>query len=424
MKKMLIMLLILKGASISAQIKTIPINSLKNDNAVTQYDSILNFVGKDIDSYIGQKFYLPKVTGYTKEHGFHSFKKNLKGDVYEPIKYTKLTKYESVAGKYFDVLSVRRDTKAYKGDIYIELKDCDNGKILYFDYKNENSLFPFIVVGYYEKMKANFVGNTFLLDMQSPFMKNIDGIKTENAYIYERYMNFKCLDYIIEENSSWEEFLLLENINHSRIRLSARNFQRIENVSKSDFMTTKTIYELKQKEIEKRALYYKKEQEAIEMSMLEAKKLIGKTIYNKTEFVYCVDNDNIETIEKYIPLTVFEVEYGNSYYPVKLLFKDMKGNKYYKKVTFDKTSNPQYEFELLFNLSDIRKQYPYINDFTWNLIKKGRVRIGMTEKECELSWGVPNDINTTTGSWGEHKQWVYDDSYLYFENGKLSSIQN
>ena len=39
------------------------------------------------------------------------------------------------------------------------------------------------------------------------------------------------------------------------------------------------------------------------------------------------------------------------------------------------------------------------------------------------AWGAPDHINTTTGSYGTHEQWVYDDRYLYFENGTLTSRQ-
>lgn len=55
----------------------------------------------------------------------------------------------------------------------------------------------------------------------------------------------------------------------------------------------------------------------------------------------------------------------------------------------------------------------------------GYVVIGFSKKMCEEAWGEPNSINKTIGSWGTHEQWVYGSgSYLYFENGKLTSIQN
>jgi len=59
-----------------------------------------------------------------------------------------------------------------------------------------------------------------------------------------------------------------------------------------------------------------------------------------------------------------------------------------------------------------------------NLIINEKVKIGFTKKMCLDSWGEPETINTTTGSFGTHEQWVYDNSYLYFENGKLTAIQN
>ncbi|TLP75657.1 hypothetical protein [Maribacter sp. ACAM166] len=59
-------------------------------------------------------------------------------------------------------------------------------------------------------------------------------------------------------------------------------------------------------------------------------------------------------------------------------------------------------------------------------IIKGEYWIGMTDKMARSSLGSPDNINNTTGSWGVHEQWVYskNDIYLYFENGKLTSIQD
>ena len=60
-----------------------------------------------------------------------------------------------------------------------------------------------------------------------------------------------------------------------------------------------------------------------------------------------------------------------------------------------------------------------------NDMLKGYVRIGWTKEMCIEAWGRPKDINKTTGSYGVHEQWVYGGgNYLYFENGKLTSIQN
>lgn len=58
--------------------------------------------------------------------------------------------------------------------------------------------------------------------------------------------------------------------------------------------------------------------------------------------------------------------------------------------------------------------------------KSEGVRIGMTKDEVlGSSWGNPEDINKTTTQYGTHEQWVYGTrSYLYFDDGILTSIQN
>jgi hypothetical protein len=48
----------------------------------------------------------------------------------------------------------------------------------------------------------------------------------------------------------------------------------------------------------------------------------------------------------------------------------------------------------------------------------------MTSAMALASWGEPNKVNRTVGKWGVNEQWVYDDTYLYFENGKLTSWQD
>lgn len=60
-----------------------------------------------------------------------------------------------------------------------------------------------------------------------------------------------------------------------------------------------------------------------------------------------------------------------------------------------------------------------------NLIIQGKVKLGFTKEMCREAWGSPSDINKSSGSWGVHEQWVYGlGSYLYFENGRLTAIDN
>lgn len=50
-------------------------------------------------------------------------------------------------------------------------------------------------------------------------------------------------------------------------------------------------------------------------------------------------------------------------------------------------------------------------------------KIGMTKEEVRKStWGYPEKINKDTYSWGVKEQWVYDNGYIYFKNGIVTSI--
>lgn len=59
-----------------------------------------------------------------------------------------------------------------------------------------------------------------------------------------------------------------------------------------------------------------------------------------------------------------------------------------------------------------------------DLIANKKVKIGMTQEMCLLSWGAPEDVNSTITNGVKFDQWVYSiTSYLYFENGVLTTIQ-
>jgi len=69
------------------------------------------------------------------------------------------------------------------------------------------------------------------------------------------------------------------------------------------------------------------------------------------------------------------------------------------------------------------------SDSIINDILNGIVRIGMTREQVIYSWGRPDEIHRSVGSWGVHEQWVYrrgdfKAQFLYFENGKLTGWQD
>ena len=68
------------------------------------------------------------------------------------------------------------------------------------------------------------------------------------------------------------------------------------------------------------------------------------------------------------------------------------------------------------------------NKFNGNEIftmkKNGIVTIGMTKNMVKQTMGYPNATHKTETAYGVSEQWVYDNRYIYFENGVVSAIQN
>jgi len=62
------------------------------------------------------------------------------------------------------------------------------------------------------------------------------------------------------------------------------------------------------------------------------------------------------------------------------------------------------------------------------LVNEGKIKIGMTKQMVRDSWGKPNDIRRSVGSWGVHEQWIYGDYenrvYIYIENDIVTSWQD
>lgn len=53
-----------------------------------------------------------------------------------------------------------------------------------------------------------------------------------------------------------------------------------------------------------------------------------------------------------------------------------------------------------------------------DMVRQHKVRVGMPEKLVIMSWGTPDKINRS--SYGPN-QWVYDNQYVYIENGKVTA---
>jgi hypothetical protein len=90
------------------------------------------------------------------------------------------------------------------------------------------------------------------------------------------------------------------------------------------------------------------------------------------------------------------------------------------------TPPPQQEVALTPKGKIIKAKHPAWKNDVCNTVANKQVYIGMNAEQAKAAWGKPYKINETTGTYGTHQQWVmheYGNTYLYFQNGILTSIQ-
>ncbi|NGO40424.1 hypothetical protein G4L39_13635 [Limisphaera ngatamarikiensis] len=70
------------------------------------------------------------------------------------------------------------------------------------------------------------------------------------------------------------------------------------------------------------------------------------------------------------------------------------------------------------------KAHPELSERIKSAVLEGSIIIGMSSDDVRASWGDPDKVNRTVGTFGVHEQWIYGDTYLYFEDGVLKSWQD
>ena len=319
------------------------LNEYSNPTVINKqyYDGRYNYNGNNIGVYIDQTLIL-KGSDWIEHNGVKGlYVKPLydslnmiyhnPSDTYNLLSGTNLTDFEKVKDKKFYVSRVLVFDKnsSIPPKTYLELVS-ENGDIVYYDYTTEDIFDEtFIVIGFYERMKKELVGNQFI------------------------YTGNDC-------HSKSGEY-------HGIHNLDSR--QEIKGVPKNSTWT-------------------------------------------------CIDVGISKTLTRKLIALIQNEKYGVGY----VLTSDFRSissptDKFIDKKIYDSEIRADDDKKLFI----LRKYGKSVSD----LINKGVVKIGWTKQMCIYSWGKPNDINKTTNKYGTTEQWVYDDNtYLYFENGKLTSIQN
>lgn len=312
------------------QITTTKISEKKENISIVKYDSLKNFLAKNVNQYLNQELYLKGKAESLREYGYRGFLIDYREDnrslknTYKPViptnkSYLKYdmgggkTEYDSIAEKYFKVLKIFKHPKGneskylYGKKYFLKLVEKKSKDTLYYEYDSEfESSFPFIVVGFFNKLKQKNINKLFVLG------------------------------------------------------------------------STKARYGEEELDLE---------------TGLPIKFILG-------------------SIWKCIDLTIDE-----KYYNLVFILQDELQQKLTINYEF---LNKEYDVYSKKDSENYKKKFGLTN---WNTILLGKVSIGMSKEMCELSWGKPKDINKTISSGRNSEQWVYDENYLYFENGILRTIQ-
>lgn len=317
--------------------------------------------------FIGQKIYIYPIT------------EEYCNDFYEKYGYKLNIKSKNKhRGKYYTLVDIPEiGLSEYEGKytvryIYLQLVDdkgkkikgenVSNGILESYMWDFNERLGDYLCVGYYEKLKEIMIGKWYIAKGRGPKARPLDG---QSEVLWGHF--YQCVDIAVVQNDMHYELdLFLRDRNGVTLMTAATS----ENLSllQEESAYNDSIRIEREKEAERiRQNQIRMEEERIRREEVARQKAIQDSIQQV--------NDSIQLAQR---KTKIIKKYG----------------KYYG-----------------------------------NLILEGKVVRGMTKEMCKESWGEPDDINVSIGSWGRHEQWVYEhkymsDSYLYFENGKLTTIQN
>jgi hypothetical protein len=200
----------------------------------TPYDSTRNFLGKDVYKYVGQELYLKGKAESLRKYGYEGFSIDYsKSSIINNSNVYKCcdsfnSKYDELTGKYFTVLEVIKHPKAaesenlYAKKFYLKLQEKEKKDIVYYEYDSQfEHSFPFIVVGYFTKLKQSEVGKEYIVRGKNWVSSGpMTDMKTGNPVSnFEAGCKWKCVGVTVEEKY-YNLSLVLENKNGEQIPLS------------------------------------------------------------------------------------------------------------------------------------------------------------------------------------------------------------
>ena len=220
-----------------AQITTTKVAEKKEEISTEPYDSLQNFLGKDVYKYVGQDLYLKGEPESLRKYGYDNFLIDYQYKGYNRKKNTYKccdgynSKYNELAGKYFNVIAVHKHPKAeeseylYGKKFYLELKEKESGDKVYYEYDSQfEHSFPFIVTGFFVKQKQLNMDKEFVVRGKNWLTRSepMTDINTGQPVSFKPGGKWKSVDLTIEKKY-FTLSLILQNEKGEKIPLSLDN---------------------------------------------------------------------------------------------------------------------------------------------------------------------------------------------------------
>lgn len=237
--------------------------------------------------------------------------------------------------------------------------------------------FPAIIVSFYEKMKRQYLNQTFFVNISNNNRKYFATNINKDGRFSEVTGEIKCVDLSLVGNNNeyYVPKLIFEDLKKNTLAIDITDYPSLRYI------------------------------EGYDESINKEKCLLGT---NSNRFA----NDSVPELSFLSYIATLNDLVDAQYVKEKL--QEEKKLKIAEEINNKKVAQER-------NKRIINKYGSYYG----KLILGGYVKTGMTKEMCTESWGAPSSINKTSGSFGVHEQWVYDSgSYLYFEDGILTTIQN
>lgn len=292
----------------------------KQESPIRPYDSLnYQLTMENYKEFIGQTIYvLPKskLNSYYKPDRIQSYSNfsavpsdagDIKENQYKPIqtgKYWFVSDYNSLAAKYFKIIDVIDKTdrdkfmsKYNEMGLYLKLESVENHDTLFYQvvkvrqHLDSRTLYPFIIVGYFEKLKQLNINKKFIAQTDITDLSEINSGKSVTCL---RGSEWNCVDVTLIETKGGiylEPVFVFKDSLSQEIAVGIENKIEGINASIKDFKSKEIILLEKRKqeeELKKQIAEEKmqKQQEAIQSkknsaTTAQAKKVRRENIIKK-----------------------------------------------------------------------------------------------------------------------------------------------